>query len=101
MARLLNLPDYRAFVWKAFERTDNSPADALAFHEWSAAHIVPLFAQQMAARRNALAVPTVRPYDLDAPLDTLPPLRPFADVPDFIDKSARMFDALSPDYGAY
>jgi oligoendopeptidase F len=100
VARNADLPDYRAYVWRERHRREYAPEDALAFHAAVAQEVVPRLRAQRAHRRERLGVPTLRPWDLAADPDGLPPLRPFETVAELEAGLQRMFHALDPELGS-
>ena len=100
MARNADLPDYRAYAWRAMHRHEYTPEDALALHEAVALELVPRLRAQRERRRERLGVATLRPWDLHVDPDGRPPLRPFATVAELEEGLARMFAALDPELGA-
>ena len=100
IAHNTDLPDYRAYQWRAMHRHEYTPDDALALHEAVAQELVPRLRERRAARRRRMGVGTLRPWDLQADPGGRPPLRPFSDVGELERGLARMFHALDPELGA-
>ena len=100
MARNADLPDYRAYQWRAMHRHEYTPEDALALHDAVAQEVVPRLRARREARRQRMGVDTLRPWDLQADPEGRPPLKPFADVAALEAGLARMFHALDPELGA-
>jgi oligoendopeptidase F len=100
VARNADLPDYRAYQWRAMHRHEYTPDDALALHEAVAQELVPRLRARREARRQRMGIETLRPWDLQADPAGRPPLRPFADVAELEQGLARMFEALDPELGA-
>jgi len=100
IARQADLPDYRAYAWRAMHRHEYTPADALALHEAVADEVVPRLRAQRQRRRERLGVTTLRPWDLHVDPDGRPPLHPFSGVPELEADLVRMFHAMDPDLGA-
>ena len=100
IARNADLPDYRAFQWRAMHRHEYTPDDALALHEAVAQEVVPRLRARREARRRRMGLDTLRPWDLQADPEGRPPLKPFADVAELERGLVRMFAALDPELGA-
>jgi oligoendopeptidase F len=100
VARNADLPDYRAYQWRAMHRHEYTPDDALALHEAVAQELVPRLRARREARRQRMGIETLRPWDLQADPAGRPPLKPFADVAELEQGLARMFEALDPELGA-
>jgi oligoendopeptidase F len=99
LAHNADLPDYRAFAWRAMHRHEYTPEDALALHEAVAQELVPRLRAQRERRRVRMGLSTLRPWDLHADPDGRPPLAPFTDVTELETGLARMFHALDPELG--
>ncbi len=99
LAANAGLPDYRAYAWRAKHRFDYAPDDCLAFATAIERVCVPAVRQLDAARRDAIGVPALRPWDLSVDPAGRPPLAPFAegDTAAFVDKTRAVFDRLSPE----
>jgi len=100
IARNADLPDFRAYQWRAMHRQEYTPEDALALHEAVAQEVVPRLRDRRAARRRRMGLDTLRPWDLQVDPGGRPPLKPFADVGELERGLARMFRALDPELGA-
>jgi oligoendopeptidase F len=93
-----DLADYRQYAWKSKKRFDYTPEDCLRFADAIAESCVPVVARLNAQRAKDLAVPSLRPWDLDVDPQGRPALRPFAEdqVPLFVGKTREIFQRLSP-----
>lgn len=91
--------DYRDYRFRKLARFDYGPADCLALHDAIATAVVPLASELLTRRAAALGQPTVRPWDLQAPLPGETPLRPFADEPALIAGCRDIFTSLDPELG--
>lgn len=98
IARNAGMPDFRAFMWKAYKRFDYTPQDCLTFADAIAETCVPLVAALDRKRQKDLGVDTLRPWDMQVDPRNRPPLRPFdeSDVTGFIDRTKAIFSRLSP-----
>jgi oligoendopeptidase F len=92
------LPDFRAYIWKAFKRFDYTPDDCLKFADAIAATCVPFVRELDDKRKADLKVDRLRPWDLSVDPHNRPPLRPFKedDVSGFVDGVRAIFSRLSP-----
>jgi oligoendopeptidase F len=100
LAENADVPDYRAYMWRALKRFDYTPADSQAFHEAIKTEVVPLARKMLDARRAALGVETLRPWDLSVDPHGRTPLRPFADVAELEEVTSRIFARVDPALGA-
>ena len=98
IARNADLPDFRAYAWKAYKRFDYSPDDSLRFADAIAQTCVPVVAELDRHRREDLGLDRLRPWDLDVDPRGRPRLRPFdeTDVAGFVDKTKAIISRLSP-----
>ncbi|MCY3781622.1 MAG: M3 family oligoendopeptidase [Chloroflexi bacterium] len=96
-----DMPDYRAYRWKALNRFDYTPADALSFVDAIEEVVTPAYARSMERRRRALAVDRLRPWDTQNDPQGRSPLRPFNDVADLQDKTIAIFRALDAELAGY
>ncbi len=92
--------DYQRYCFAAKHRFDYTPADVAGFHAAVKAAVTPAVARLMAHRRDALELPTVRPWDVTVDLGTPEPLRPFADVETFVKRAHRVFTRVDAELGA-
>jgi oligoendopeptidase F len=99
IAKNSDLPDYRAYCWKAYKRFDYTPQDCYRFADAIAATCVPLVKKLDDERAELLGVETLRPWDMSVDIHNRPPLRPFEEnqVDQFITKTKSIVDRLSPE----
>ncbi len=100
LAQNAGLPDYRTFMWRALKRFDYTPEDSLAFGRAIETEVVPLAQRLLESRRRTLGVETLRPWDLAADPENRAPLKPFADVAELEEGTARIFANVDPALGA-
>src|SRR6185369_9852691 len=91
VAANLGLPDFIDYSFRKNLRTDYSAADCRAFHAAVEKAAVPVYRESLEARRRALGVDRLRPWDLDCDPAGKPPLKPYATTRELIDKTARIF----------
>ena len=80
MSANAGFPNYRDFAHRRKGRFDYTPDDCLAFHDAVAQAAVPAFRELQRARRDALGLETLRPWDQSVDVLGRPPLRPFGDA---------------------
>lgn len=92
------LSDYRAYIWKGYNRFDYTPDDCLRFADAVAETCVPVVDELHRQRRQDLGLDRLRPWDLSVDPQSRPPLRPFPaeDISLFVDKTKGIFGRLSP-----
>ena len=96
-----DMPDYRAYKWKEWNRFDYTPDDALAF--FAAIHevVAPAYGRVLERRKRALGLDTLRPWDTEVDIAGRQPLRPFSDVATLQDKTIGIFQAVDPELADY
>ncbi len=95
-AKNAGFSNFRDYQHKHMERFDYTPEDCLKFHEAVEKHIVPFKRELDERRRKNLGVDTLRPWDLACDEHGNPPLRPFTDGQDLVEKSREVFSRLDP-----
>ena len=94
-----NCDDYRAYMFKRYERFDYTPEDCLAFHDAIEKVVVPAVRQLAGERRTKLSVETLRPWDFSVDPDGRPPLRPFKNEAELAYGCSRIFRQVDPELG--
>jgi oligoendopeptidase F len=93
--------DFRDYTFALYERFDYTPEDCLRFHAAVEHHIVPLAHELQEERRRKLGVERLRPWDLAVDPDHRPPLHPFAESSELLEKTHAIFSKLDPRFGDY
>jgi len=101
IARAAGFPDFRAYIFASYERFDYTPEDCLRFHDAVEHHVVPLARELQEERRRKLGLDRLRPWDLAVDPDQNPPLHPFTQSSELLEKCHRIFGKLDPRLGAY
>ena len=101
MARAAGYPSFREYTFALYERFDYTPDDCLRFHAAVEHHIVPLAREIQNERRRKLGVETLRPWDLAVDPDHRPPLHPFAESSELLEKTHAIFSKLDPRFGEF
>jgi len=94
VARNAGFGDYRGYAFASMRRFDYTPQDCQSFHLAVERHIVPIVQRMDERRRRALGVDVLRPWDLAVDEAGRPPLRPFRNGSELLDRSRRLFQAL-------
>jgi oligoendopeptidase F len=87
--------NFRDYMFQALGRFDYTPQDCYAFHEAIEKEIVPILHQQAEKRKQALALETLKPWDLDVDISGKPALKPFKNGNELIEKSIQCFSNIS------
>lgn len=91
--------NFQDFMFRKLNRFDYTPQDCVRFHEAVEQHIVPLVRDLDEERKQKLGLDTLRGWDLQVDPDNQPPLRPFKDSAELVEKSAAVFDKVNPELG--
>ncbi|XWN35731.1 MAG: M3 family oligoendopeptidase [Roseivirga sp.] len=91
--------NFRDYSFVALNRFDYTPQDCFAFHEAVEKEIVPLLDVLAQERKELLGVSVLKPWDKQVDPTGKPPLRPFRDAQDLLQKSIATFDRLDPFLG--
>jgi oligoendopeptidase F len=86
--------NYRDYAFKARGRFDYGPAECEAFHAAIESEIVPLLREQQSRRRERLGLATLRPWDLAVDPLNRPPLKPFENADQLLERGQHIFDQL-------
>jgi oligoendopeptidase F len=100
VARNAGFADFEAYSYAAKCRFDYTPEDVTRFHDAVEASVVPAVGRILEVRRRALGLDVLRPWDLDVDPAGRPPLRPFRDAAELVEKASRVFHAVAPELGA-
>ncbi len=99
VARNSGFADFEAYSYAAKCRFDYTPEDVTRFHDAVEAEVVPAVARILERRRVTLGLDVLRPWDLDVDPAGRPPLRPFRDSAELVEKASRVFHAVAPELG--
>ncbi len=91
--------NFRDYKHQALARFDYSVQDCLNFHEAVKLHAVPLINEHDKKRKEKLKLEDYRPWDTSVEEDSLPPLKPFKNAQDLIDKTILCFNKIDPFFG--
>ncbi|MEZ4903927.1 MAG: M3 family oligoendopeptidase [Spirosomataceae bacterium] len=93
--------NFRDYMFAALGRFDYTPQDCFDFHESVAEAVVPLLNDMAQARKDALRLEALRPWDLKVDPQNLPPLKPFTSGEELLEKTIACFSQLDPQLGDY
>ncbi|GAB3226334.1 M3 family oligoendopeptidase [Hymenobacter seoulensis] len=91
--------NFRDYMFAALGRFDYTPQDTFDFHRAIRETVVPLIDDLDLERRQDLALPELRPWDLDVDVSGKAPLRPFETGEELLEKTVTVFDRLDPFLG--
>ncbi|MDB5024636.1 MAG: pepF1 [Mucilaginibacter sp.] len=87
--------NFRDYMFQALGRFDYTPKDCYAFHEAIEREIVPILHEEAEKRKKALALKSLKPWDLDVDVSGKPALKPFKNGNELIEKSIQCFSNIS------
>jgi len=99
VARNADFENFRDYMFTAMGRFDYTPQDCFDFHESAQKEIVPILNQLAKERKEKLNLPQLRPWDKAVDATGKPPLVPFKDTKDLVDKTILCFNRLDPFLG--
>ncbi|GAB2943183.1 M3 family oligoendopeptidase [Hymenobacter coalescens] len=99
MALNADFANFRDYMFAALGRFDYTPEDCFAFHRAIRETVVPLIDELDLERRQDLALPELRPWDLDVDASGKAPLRPFETGQELLEKTITVFQRLDPFLG--
>ncbi len=86
--------NFRDYMFQALGRFDYTPQDCYAFHEAIQKEVVPILKDLAEKRKQALALPRLKPWDMDVDTSGKPALKPFENGSELIDKSIKCFNNI-------
>lgn len=101
IAKNAGCKDFIEYIFKAKNRFDYTAEDCYAFHETIEKLILPLQKKMYALRAKQMKLETLKPWDLNCDALSRPPLSPFKNGEELIEKSARIFEKLDSRAGAW
>lgn len=93
--------NFRDYMFAALGRFDYTPQDCFNFHESVAEAVVPMLNTMALERKEALQLPSLRPWDFKVDPQNLPPLKPFSTGEELLEKTITCFTLLDPELGDY
>ncbi len=93
--------NFRDYKHISLGRFDYSVQDCLDFHLSIKNTVLPIIEKLDSKRQQKLLLDSLKPWDLDVDLELKPPLKPFADAKDLIDKTISCFSRIRPKYGEF
>ncbi|MHB8613063.1 MAG: M3 family oligoendopeptidase [Candidatus Dormibacteraceae bacterium] len=101
VARNAGFENFRDFTHLEKNRFDYTPDDCMRFHEAVEAAVMPAVERLMQRRRTQMAVDALRPWDVTADAENRPPLKPFDDIANFVERARKIVQHVDPDFEAY
>lgn len=96
VARNADYDNYRDYMFTAMGRMDYTPEDCKAFHDSVKMETVPILDKIARHRKEALGVDRLRPWDKAVDATGKPPLKPFGNPDELVEKTISCFRRLDP-----
>lgn len=93
--------NYRDYMHKALKRFDYSIDDCISFHNSIKETVLPIIDDINKQRKEKLKYDILKPYDTSVDVDLKPPLKPFKDGNELIEKAIKVFRKVRPKYGDF
>jgi oligoendopeptidase F len=93
--------NFRDYSFAAMGRFDYTPTDCFNLHAAIASEVVPVLNMFDQERKKALALDTLRPWDMEVDTSGLPALRPFENDKELVEKTIACFNAVDPEFAEY
>jgi len=99
VARNADFKNFRDYMFTAMGRFDYEPQDCFDFHESVQHEVVPILNQLAEERKNELGLDVLKPWDKAVDPTGKPPLVPFKNSADLVEKTINCFKQLDPFLG--
>ena len=99
MALNTGFKNFRDYAFVSLNRFDYTPEDCFTFHRAVEKEVVPLLTDLAQERQAVLGIDVLRPWDHQADLTGQPPLRPFRDTAELLQKTITVFERVDPFLG--
>ncbi len=86
--------NYRDYAFRRMGRFDYTPDDCAKFHGATGQHVMPIVRELHGQRRAQLKLDKLRPWDLAVDPQNRPPLKPFAQVGEMVERTQKIFNRL-------
>lgn len=92
---------YVEYRFKELARFDYTMQDCDQFHKSVKEYVVPIVAQLHGNRKRSLDLDVLKPWDLDVDPENKPPLKPFDNADELLQKTIACFDEIDSSFGNY
>jgi oligoendopeptidase F len=96
LATNADLTNYRAFVFREYDRFDYTPEDCITFHDAIEEVVVPVAGKIYEKRRQRLGLESLRPWDVEVDSSGLPSLKPYTGQEELIQHTLNIFEEVDP-----
>jgi oligoendopeptidase F len=95
-AKNSDLPNYRDYMFKKYERFDYTPEDCKQLADSIRSYVLPLVKQIQEQKKEELNLEELRPYDTKAVPTSKRPLKPFNSIEELVEKTSTVLGELDP-----
>ncbi len=99
VAQNAGFQNFRDYKFQSLCRFDYTKEDCFAFHDAIRQAVPPILTAIHKNRKQKLGYETLRPWDMEVDAENKPALKPFTDIPDFVEKTIACFTEIKPYYG--
>lgn len=99
VAQNAGFDNFRDYMFTAMGRFDYTPQDCFDFHDSVQLQVVPVLNDLAQERRTKLGLEQLKPWDKAVDPTGKPPLVPFSNTTDLVDKTIECFNRLDPFLG--
>ncbi len=97
MALNAGFSSFTDYMFQKLGRFDYTPKDCEKFHEGIEKVITPIYIKIMENRKSKLGIDTLKPWDTVVDPQNLPPLKPFQNGNELLEKTILMFQKMKPE----
>ncbi len=101
VARNAGFENFRDYTHLEKNRFDYSVDDCMRFQDAVEEAVLPAVTRIHARRREQMKLDALRPWDLAADAEARPPLHPFDQVEELVERGAPVFEKVDPDFREY
>ena len=101
IARNAGLANYRDYAHREKNRFDYSPDDCFRFHDAVEQAVLPAVRRIHERRRKRMGLASLRPWDTTSDPQGRPPLKPFRDITQLIERTSDVFARVDPQFHDY
>lgn len=97
IAQNTGFKSFTNYMFRKLGRFDYTLEDCQKFHEGIEQVITPIYVKIMKQRKEKLKVETLKPWDIVVDPQNLPPLRPFQNGNELLEKTIKMYENIKPE----
>ncbi len=99
IAKNANCKTFTEYMFIKLKRFDYTIEDCLTFHDVAQKEIVPIIKILAGNRKKILKLDNLKPWDLSVDIYKKPPLRPFENEKELLEKTINTFNKINPFFG--